>query len=170
MFDKRIDLEEVKEFIANCGPETKVYMGCDSERVKVEVPRKLKDGTVEIQKLWFADYVTVIVVHIDGNHGCKVFGQIVRQQDFDQVKNKPRMRLMNECYQVSELYLSLAPMISDTEIEVHLDINPNRKYGSSCVVDEAIGYVKGVCGVTPIVKNDAWAASFAADRYKSFMQ
>ena len=157
MFDKRIDLEEVKEFIASCGPETKVYMGCDSERAKI-------DG------VWFADYITVIVIHIDSKHGCKVFGQVVRQRDFDQVKNKPRMRLMNECYQVSEMYLALAPMISDTEIEVHLDINPNRKYGSSCVVDEAIGYVKGVCGVTPKVKNDAWCASFAADRYKSFMQ
>jgi predicted RNase H-related nuclease YkuK (DUF458 family) len=156
-YDKRIDLEEVKEFIAKCGPDTKVYLGSDSERVKI-------DGA------WYADYISVIVVHVDGRHGCKVFGQIIRERDWDQKKNKPRMRLMTECYKICEMYLELSPMIEDTEIEVHLDINPNKMYGSSCVVDEAIGYVKGMCGVTPKVKPEAFCASYCADRYKSFMQ
>lgn len=155
-YDKRINLEEVKEFIAKCGPDTKVYLGSDSERVKI-------DGA------WYADYITVIVVHVDGNHGCKVFGQVIRERDWDQKKDKPRMRLMTECYKVSEMFLELAQMI-DNEMEVHLDLNPNKNYGSSCVVDEAIGYVKGMCGVTPLVKPEAFAASYAADRYKSYMQ
>ena len=155
-FDKRIDLEEVKEFIATCGPETKVYLGSDSERVKI-------DGH------WYADYITVIVIHVDGKHGCKIFGQIIRERDWDQKKDKPRMRLMTECYQVAGMYLELAQMI-DNDMEVHLDLNPNKQYGSSCVVDEAIGYIKGMCGVTPLVKPEAFAASYAADRYKSYMQ
>jgi hypothetical protein len=39
-------------------------------------------------------------------------------------------------------------------------------YGSSCVINEAIGYIKGMCNVVPLVKPNAFAASYAADRYK----
>lgn len=54
-----------------------------------------------------------------------------------------------------------------TEIEIHLDINPNKEHNSSLVVQQAVGYIKGVCMVEPKVKPLAFAASAAADRYKS---
>lgn len=156
MYNKKIDLNEVKAFIDTCGPDTKIYLGCDSERLRV--------GGV-----WYADYIIAIVVHIDGKHGGKVFGQITRERDFDQNKSKPRMRLMTECYKVAELYLELQPII-DMDIEVHLDINSNMMYNSSIVVKEAIGYIQGMCNVIPMVKPQAWAASYVADRYKSYMR
>jgi hypothetical protein len=37
-------------------------------------------------------------------------------------------------------------------------------HGSSCVVQQAIGYIRGVCNVIPMVKPQAFAASYAADR------
>lgn len=155
MYNKKINLNEVKEFIDNCGPNTKIYLGCDSEKIRI--------GDV-----WYADYILAIVVHLDSKHGCKIFGQITRERDYDQAKNKPRMRLMNEVYKVAEMYLQLAAMI-DNDIEVHLDINPNEEYNSSIVVNEAIGYIKGMCNVIPLVKPKAFAASYAADRLKSLV-
>jgi len=50
---------------------------------------------------------------------------------------------------------------------VHLDINPDEVHGSSCVVNEAIGYIRGMCNVVPMVKPNACAATNAADRLKS---
>jgi predicted RNase H-related nuclease YkuK (DUF458 family) len=47
-----------------------------------------------------------------------------------------------------------------------LDINPDEQYGSSCVISQAVGYIKGVCNVIPFVKPEAFAASYAADRFK----
>jgi uncharacterized protein len=143
MYNKKINLEEVKSFIESCGPNTKVYLGCDSEKVKMN-------------GVWHADYIIAIVVHMNSKNGCKIFGQITRERDYDQARNKPRMRLMNEVYKVAEMYLNLAAII-DVDIEVHLDINPN----------EAIGYIKGMCNVVPLVKPNAFAASYAADRLKS---
>jgi predicted RNase H-related nuclease YkuK (DUF458 family) len=35
------------------------------------------------------------------------------------------------------------------------------------VINEAIGYIRGTCNVIPMVKPRAFAASYAADRYKS---
>lgn len=151
---KKINLEEVKAFIEAQGPDTKIYLGCDSERLKI-------DGK------WHADYVLAIVVHINGNNGCKLFGEVQRELVWDQKPGKPAMRLMTEVYKVSELYLKLAEVLEGRHVEVHLDINPNEMHGSSCVISQAVGYIKGVCNVIPFVKPDAFAASYAADRYKS---
>jgi predicted RNase H-related nuclease YkuK (DUF458 family) len=153
---KKLDIQEIKDFVESCGANTKVYVGCDSERFNVG-------------KDWYADYILAVVVHINGSNGCKIFGSIERERDWDQKKNRPRMRLMNEVYKVSELYLELAQELPDYEIEVHLDINPNEMYGSSCVVNEAVGYIRGMCNVVPMVKPRAFAASYAADRMKDVM-
>jgi len=150
---KQLKLDEVKAFINAQSPETKIYLGADSERIN-------------INGQWFADYTLAIVVHIDGNHGCKIFGEIQRERDYDQRKDKPAMRLMNEVYKVSELFQKLSDVLEDRKVEVHLDINPNLMYGSSCVVQQAIGYIRGTCNVIPMVKPKAFAASYAADRLK----
>jgi uncharacterized protein len=150
---KKIDLNEVKDYIAKQSPETKIYIGCDSERFR-------------IGEVWYADYILAIVVHIDGKHGCKLFGEVQRERDYDQKVNRPRYRLMNEAYKLSELYLKLAEVLEDKEVQVHLDINPNEMHGSNCVINEAIGYIRGTCNVVPMVKPQAFAASYAADRFK----
>jgi predicted RNase H-related nuclease YkuK (DUF458 family) len=152
---KKLNLEEVKAFIDAQSPETKIYLGVDSERFNLA-------GT------WYADYITAIVVHIDGCHGCKIFGEVIRERDYDQRKDKPALRLMNEVYKVSEMFQKLADTLEDRYVEVHLDINPDEMYGSSCVVQQAIGYIRGTCNVIPLVKPRAFAASYAADRFKSF--
>lgn len=149
----KLNLTEVKEYIQNQSAETKIYLGCDSERLRI-------DG------VWYADYILAIVVHIDGKHGCKLFGEVIREKDYDKRVDRPRYRLMNEVYKLSELYLELYEVLEDREVEVHLDINPDEMYGSSCVIQEAIGYIRGTCNVIPMVKPKAFAASYAADRLK----
>mgnify|MGYP003334091422 FL=1 len=149
----KLNLEEVKEFIRKQSPETKIYLGADSERFRMD-------------NKWYADYTLAVVVHIDGCHGCKIFGEVQRELDYDHKKNKPAIRLMNEVYKVSELFQQLIDVLEDRHVEVHLDINPDEHYGSSCVVQQAIGYIKGTCNVMPMIKPKAFAASYAADRLK----
>jgi predicted RNase H-related nuclease YkuK (DUF458 family) len=154
---KKINIDEVKAFIESQSSETKIYIGGDSERFTIGDD-------------WYADYTLAIVVHINGNNGCKIFGESIRERDWDQKKNKPRMRLMNEVYKIADLYLKLQDVLEEREVEVHLDINPNEMHGSSCVINEAIGYIRGMCNVIPLVKPNAFAASYAADRLKWVMQ
>jgi len=150
-----IDVNEVAAFLETCGPETKVYIGADSERFQI-------DGE------WYADYILAVVIHIDGRHGCKIFGAVQRERDYDQKVDRPRFRLMNEVYKVADLYLKLYEVIPH-DIQIHLDINPSEMHGSSCVVNEAIGYIRGTCNVIPLIKPKAFAASYAADRFKSLV-
>jgi predicted RNase H-related nuclease YkuK (DUF458 family) len=151
---KQIDIDEVKSFIEKQSPQSKIYIGGDSEKVCVN-------------DTWYADYTLVIVIHIDGKHGCKVFGEVHRERDYEHKKNKPRMRLMTEVMKVAELYLKLHEVLEDRDVQIHLDINPSEMHGSSCVINEAIGYIRGTCNVVPLVKPQAFAASYAADRFKS---
>ena len=153
---KAINIDEVREFIMAQTPETKVYIGGDSERFL-------------IGKDWYADYIMVVVVHINGNNGCKIFGEVQRERDWDQKRDKPRMRLMNEVYKIAELYMKLSEVLEDRHVEVHLDINPDEHHGSSCVINEATGYIRGMCNVVPLVKPNAFAASYCADRLKEIL-
>lgn len=150
---KKLDLARVKEFIEQQSPETKIYIGCDSERYR-------RGG------VWYADYILAIVVHIDGKHGCKIFGEVITERDYDQKASKPTFRLMNEVYKISELYLKLQEVLIDRNVEVHLDINPDDDHISNIVLSQAVGYIKGTCNVVPLVKPNAFAASYAADRLK----
>jgi predicted RNase H-related nuclease YkuK (DUF458 family) len=154
---KQFDIEEVKKYIANSSPESKIYLGADSERNRYE-------------RVWYADYTVAIVVHIDGKHGCKIFGYHQRERDYDQRKDKPNVRLMTEVYKVSEIYLQLKDVIEDRWVEVHLDINPSVKHASNAVVNQAIGYIRGTCNLEALIKPNAFAASYAADRLKFILK
>lgn len=147
---KKFNFGEIKEFIDQQSDASRIYIGCDS----VSYKRKGK---------WFADYYKVVVVHIDGSRGCKIFGEVTTEVDYNTNKKKPTYRLMNECYKVAELYLTLADL-TGRDIEVHLDLNPKKKYASNLIVEQAIGYIRGTCNVIPLVKPNAFAASYAADR------
>jgi predicted RNase H-related nuclease YkuK (DUF458 family) len=148
-----IDLNEVAEYISNQSEASKIYIGGDSYRY-TEYGR------------YFAEYTLVVVVHINGNRGCKIFGETSREPDYDKIQGKPSMRLMNEVYKIADLYLKLKEIIGDREVQIHLDINSKETAGSSCVIQQAVGYIRGVCNVIPMTKPHAFAASCAADRAK----
>lgn len=155
---KQIDVEEIRAYMQDMGPETKVYLGCDSERFKS------KD-------VWYADYILSVVIHKNGRNGCKVFGEVQHEKDYDQRKDRPFNRMMTEAQKVAELYLKLKEVFYDFEVEVHLDIAQTKENGSNCAAQAAIGYIRAMCNVTPILKSKdgfgggpSFAASFAADR------
>lgn len=150
----KLDIDEVKRFIQSQSAETKIYFGADSERVNVD-------------NKWMVDYLLVVAVHIDGKHGAKVFGEVQREMDYDRKLDRPKLRLMTEVMKIAELYLKCADFLEDRHVELHLDLNPLEVHGSSCAVAEAIGYIKGVCGIDPVIKPNSWAASICADRLKS---
>mgnify|MGYP006282750517 CR=1 FL=1 len=151
MFSEK-QIAEIKDYLQNTSTESRVYLGCDSMRLR-------KKGK------WFALYTVVLVVHKESKHGCKLFGYNTLEPDYDQNFKKPFNRLMNEAIKVAELYQEIEyDLVEMEEVEIHLDVNPDEEYGSSCAVKAAAGYILGTCGIQPKIKPEAWAASYAADR------
>ena len=152
----KINFDDINWFLEYCGPETKIYVGCDS-RVFHNSQRKL-----------MISYTTAIVIHIDGKHGGKLFYENSVEEARNLDKRKPNHRLMTEVYKVSQLYLDLIDNVDnclDKDIEIHLDINPDKEHKSSAIITEALGYIRGVCQVDAKVKPEAWAASSVADAF-----
>ena len=147
-------LAQVKDYLKSAPKTSKVYIGCDSSRKKDR-----ETG------FWFATYTTVVVIHVENSKGCKVFCETEIKRDYDKEARKPSLRMMNEAYCVVEAYGQLEEELLEFDVEAHLDINPDPMYGSSCAYGSAKGYVAGVTGLEVKTKPEAFAASYAADRY-----
>lgn len=154
MFTEK-QLNDIIELLCTVDSNTKIYIGSDSVRFKKNDEK-------------FFRVCTVLVVHLNGSNGCKVFRHRSIHRDYDIKKSKPSLRLMTEVMKTCELYEQVAPLISQFNIEIHADINPDEKYGSSCVAQQAAGYILGVTGLPEEqikLKPHAFVASFGADHY-----
>jgi len=149
MFNNK-QVEELINLLTTLNEKTKIYFGCDSVRV-------IKNN------IWYARFATVVIVHKNGNNGCRLFSHESTEIDYDVRQNRPKMRLMHEAMKVCEAYLQLAPLIDEFDCEIHLDINSDPGAGSYCAAKEAAGYVLGMTGVEPKLKPHGFAASYGAD-------
>lgn len=144
-------VEKIKIYLTQTSPESKVYIGCDSKRRRTD------------QDEWYAAYHTAVVIHINNANGCKVFCDSETMRDYDQRKDRPAMRMMNEAYKAVEAYQQLEEELLEFDVEVHLDVNADPIHGSNCALSMTRGYVAGVTGLPVKVKPEAFAASYAAD-------
>ena len=155
-----MDIDRVIHELKSAPANTKLYLGADSVRFE-----RKKERTA------WAQITTVAVIHLAGRHGCKVVGSNEIEQVFDKNLGRPQYRMMQEAYKLTELYLELTERmfqdedLIDIPIEVHLDISKRKIHGSSCAAKQAAGYVMAMCGIEPVMKPVAWAASTAADLY-----
>jgi hypothetical protein len=149
-----LNFEEIKEYIRNCSEKTKFYIGCDSQRV-----RKKKKG----QKV--ARYMISVIAHIDGKHGGRVFGGVSYHPIMDANLGKPFNRLFKEAEMVVSTYEELYDVLHDKDVELHIDVSPNKENGSNIVHNAAVGYIKGMTGLDCKVKPEAFAASCVADHF-----
>ena len=147
------NIQECRDFIMAQSKETRIYFGSDSSRYR-------KNG------IWYADYAVAIAVHINGRNGCKIFGEVTTEKDYDSRKDRPARRLMHEVELVAAMFRRLIDVVQDRHCEVHVDINPDKKFGSSCIIEQALGYLRGCCAEATVIhtKNLAPCASFCADR------
>ena len=144
----KLDIEEIKEAIGKTSKETAIYVGSDS-----------KCYTVNKQKM--VAYITVVVLHIDGNKGAKVFKGLERKKHYGNL----RQRLMEEVSCAVSTAYELIEVIADRPFQLHLDINPDPKHKSSSVVKEAVGYTMGMLNFKPHIKPDSIMASNCADKW-----
>lgn len=138
--------DEAKQAILNSSETSSVYVGSDSIRFK-------KNGD------WYAKYSTVIILHKDSKHGCKLWCDSVEMRDYGNL----RQRLITEASFAIGAAVEIADVIGNRKMEIHLDINPDPRHKSSIAVKEALGYVKGSLGLDAKVKPEAFAATHAAD-------
>lgn len=148
-------LEDAIKAIKASSPNSSVYVGCDSVRFKKKVNGRTQQ---------FARYATVVVLHMDSRHGCKLFYREDILPDWGKKTESLVNRLIQEATFAIETTAAIAPVLGDRHFEVHLDINAHEAHASNKAATQACGYVLGSTGVKPKIKPEAFAAMFAADR------
>lgn len=150
-------IQEIIQKLKSAPANSKLYLGADSVRFK-----KGKDA--------FAKVTVVGVIHLAGSKGCQVVGKTSTHQIYDKNLAKPQHRMLTEVQALVDTYILLEDALVEhnmvnVDIEVHLDIASDEQFGSNCAAKAAAGYVLGLCGVSPVLKPNAWAASTAADLF-----
>ena len=139
-------IEKAKQAILDSSQQSSVYIGCDSIRFRKN-------------KMWYAKYSTVVIVHMDTNKGGRIFHTSVDMPDYGNLKQ----RLLMEVQLAVSTATEIIDVIGDRHFEIHLDINPNPNHKSSVAVKEALGWVKGSLGMDAKIKPHSFAATHAAD-------
>ena len=139
-----VTLERVLDSVKASKDSCEIHVGCDSHFVK--------------DKCVFA---IVVAMYEYGKGGTYFFARLkVSRRLFMNMK----LRLLKEV----ELALTLADLLSvflkRENLNVHLDINPDKRFKSSQVFTPATSWVKSL-GYQCIVKPDSWASSWLADAY-----
>ncbi len=126
---KDINIEKLLEEIKASSDTTAIYVGADS--------KQFKKNNVK-----FVAYVTVVVLHKDGNKGATIHKQYSFEKDFGSL----RQRLMKEVELAIEVGYKIADSVGGRPFQIHLDLNPDPKHKSSICVKEATGWVIGYVG------------------------
>lgn len=147
-------VEDIREYLKDTPAGSEIFIGCDSSRYKGP------------QATWYASYTTAVcVARVDETgrrSGARVFFETERKQDYDQRKDRPMMRMMQEAYFSVEAYQQLEEEFLDHEVEIHLDVNDDPKHGSNCARGAAVGIAMQT-GRPVRTKPEAWAATHVAD-------
>lgn len=138
--------------IKKSSKDAKVYVGCDSIRMKMK--RNAETG----KATWVARFSVVVVLH-HPRDGCNIFHQTYTLPDYGNI----RERMLSEVNFATQAALAVLDHLGPRKMSIHLDINPDENYKSSVAVKEAIGWVRGMFGEDPVVKPNAWAATHVSD-------
>ncbi len=146
----QFDIPVVKKFITD-NPDSKIYIGCDSTRT----------GKTRVR------FATVICIHYKGHGGAKVFGEISYEDIKDATLGRPINRMLTEVDKIIKMFKVLEEVLTERvdDLSIHIDISPDKKQGSNIAYGAAMGIIEGTLGIKPMAKPEAFAASFAADRY-----
>lgn len=126
-----------------------IYVGCDSQ--------VSNSNTI---------YSTVIGIHrIVGGVGRGV--HIIHTREKTLKLNESRGAIFKRLWGEVERIVEVVTFLQDNgidNIETHVDANSNKQYVSNAIYDSAMGWLKSM-GFEVNAKPDAWAATYAANKY-----
>lgn len=146
---------DARKAIKESSLTSSIYIGCDSQ---VRSVRRIING--EPKNVFVADYATVIILHKDSRHGCKIFYHMETLPDYG--VEGMIARLWNEVEMSVKAYEAIKDVVNGRYLEIHVDTNTDECHASNRITNSALGYVRGL-GIIAVPKPDGFAATHAAD-------
>ena len=127
---------------------------------KTDLPLKFYIGADSQYAYKKVVYSVVLVMLKEGQGGIGYYRRI-----FDKGVITTQQRLFQETYYAVDLAVKINPLLESIGRkieEIHTDLNPDPNYLSSTMINQCLGYIKGM-GFKGITKPNSWAASSVAD-------
>lgn len=118
-------------------------------------------GSDSFKEQLFCAFVVTICIHNPGHGGRYYFCRF--KQPSKMIKTM-RTRLFQEATEAINVALEIMQELPQINIEVHLDVNKDKKHASGEVTDQVVGYAQAM-GLRYKIKPDAWASSGIADKH-----
>ena len=144
--NKSFYIEEILSIIRNLPKEHLIAIGTDSQ---------VKKGKVI--------FVTAICVDAKESYYHRKFFYFKRKLPKEEYK-RLYVRLIKETEESIFISNMIKHKINKVNIEIHSDINLNKRYESAVYSNTIKGYILG-CGFSFILKPFSYAASSVADKY-----
>ena len=134
-------LDDVKQSILN---GCKIFVGADSVKEQ-------KDCT----------FVVTVCIYNPGAGGRYYFKRFKQPT---RIFPSLRARIFQEAAEAIEVTLMLLQEIPDAPVEIHLDVNRDKRHATGTFSEQVVGYAKSI-GVDCKIKPDSWASSGIADKH-----
>jgi predicted RNase H-related nuclease YkuK (DUF458 family) len=118
-------------------------------------------GSDSFKEQLYCAFVVTICIHNPGHGGRYYFCRF--KQPSKLIKSM-RMRLFQEAQEAISIALEITQAIPKLGVEVHLDVNKDKRHASGEVTDQVVGYAQAM-GLKYKIKPDAWASSGIADKH-----
>lgn len=138
---RKLNYAVLREDILGTPETSSVYIGCDS--------KSLSGHTL---------FGLVVIIHIESSRGGRCYAEktsVNRKMDIKE-------RLIKEVELSINCAFEIHDVIGPRNFEIHMDINPDRRFKSHALVGQATGYVSAQ-GFDFRIKPHAFAATTAAD-------
>lgn len=146
-------IDYLNKYMSDTNGQTKfeIYVGCDSQVNRT--------STI---------YSVVVGIHriTDGiGRGVHIIHTRERDEKLDESRGGIFRRLWSEVERIVETVLYLQEMgINIDDIGTHVDANKKKEFASNMIYDSAMGWLRSM-GFDVKGKPEAWAATYAANRY-----
>ena len=118
-------------------------------------------GSDSFKEQLYCAFVVTICIHNPG-HGGRYY--YCRFKQLSKSIKTMRTRLFQEATEAINVALEIMQEIPQLNIEVHLDVNKDKRHASGEVTDQVVGYAQAM-GLRYKIKPDAWASSGIADKH-----
>ncbi len=140
-----VSMDQILKKISD--PKYEIHVGCDSHKISGRYI-----------------FAVVIAAYEPRRGGIYFFKRTRCGTDVNERLDNLKIRLLREAQHSIEIANRIKELLGSSNITVHLDINPDKRFPSFHVLTDATSWVKSY-GFECLVKPNSWAASGLADFY-----
>ena len=130
-------------------------------RSSVKDGRRIFVGCDSVKEQQDCTFVSTVCIYNPGAGGRYYFH---RFKEPTKVFPSLRARIFREASEAIDVTLKILGEIPNAPVEIHLDVNRDKRYATSSFSEQVMGYAKSI-GVDCKIKPDSWASSDIADKH-----